>query len=440
MNIWLAEIWRSWRASFRRPGFLLLATCVLGLGVGASAAVFALVDHVLLQPLPFPHASQLVVAGLDMGSGEPIVSSRQYRHLQSLHGVESIGLLDNGSSSVNVLGAGMPQRATVLRVDRYLLSTLGVHLMLGRNFTAQEDRPHGPPAAILGHGFWERNYGGDTGVIGKQMMVKGASHTIVGVLPARFDGFCRRYLRGCDIVLPAALSTNGSDATIGFLAIARMQPGATVRSLGAEVRARVHQLYASATDETSQWMNSQQFGTTNLSTALHARSRTVLVLFMASALFVLLIAWVNLTNLLFLRTLSRQRDVAIREALGALGLHRHLPVFAESLLVGVFGGLLGVGLAAVGLAVFRHFVPASWMVGGGPSIGAAVWVFALVSAVAVALVATWLGLWKGRHADTAAALHEDGRSGPDPRAGYLGRALVVVQVALATVLLAGAGL
>lgn len=440
MNIWLAEIWRAWRASLRRPGFLLLAVGVLGLGVGASTAVFALVDQVLFQPLPFAHSDRLTTIGLDMIDGEPIVSTHQYQHLRSLHGVASEGLLDNGSSSVNVFSGGIPQRANVLRFDRHLLPTLGVRPLIGRNFNAQEDRPNGPPVAMLSHGFWKRAYDGNQDVIGKQLRVKGKVHTIVGVLPARFDKFCARFLRGCDIVLPTALKPEGSTGTIGYLAIARLAPGTTTDAVRAQVRVRMSQLYAAGTDPTSKFMRKQKFLVTGLATALHAQSKSILALFAASALCVLLIAWVNLTNLLFLRTLSRHHDGAVRAALGASGLRRYLPVFAESLLAGVLGGLLGVGLASLGLSVFRHFVPAAWLGAGGLDMGASTWEFALIVAIVGALLATLLGLWKGRRVDFGVELHEGGRSGISPRLGHLGRALVVVQVTLATVLLSGAGL
>ncbi|HEX7340482.1 MAG TPA: ADOP family duplicated permease [Rhodanobacteraceae bacterium] len=437
MNIWLAEIWQAWRASLRRPGFLILALCVLGLGTGASAAVFTLVDNVVLRPLPFVQPDRLAVIGMQMPGFAPIASTRQYQHLRKLDGVVSEGYIDVSSTPENISIHGVPQRASVLHADHNLLPTLGVRPAIGRNFTAREDMPHGVPVAMLGHGFWERAWGGDPHVIGKQVRVKGVAYTIVGVLPASFDAFCARMLGGSDIVLPAAISAEGSDATIGGLIVARLAPGIATDAVKAQVPARLHRLYAGTGDA---YMLKQPFVVSGLAKALHAQSESTLVLFAASALCVLLIALVNLANLMALRTLARRHDGVIRAALGASSARRYLPAFAESLLVGVLGGLLGVGLATLGLGVLRHFVPVAWLGDGGLDVGVATWWFALLAAVVCALLATSLGVWRGHRIVLGDELHEGGRSGTNRQVGRLSRVLVVVQLALATVLLVGAGL
>ncbi|MGC1547488.1 MAG: ABC transporter permease, partial [Rhodanobacter sp.] len=173
MNVWLGELWRTWRASFRRPGFLLLATGVLALGIGASVAVFALIDQILLKPLPVAEASRLVMLGPLDGGHVRTISPQQYQQLTALEGVTSIGLREDFGPVANIAGGGAPEQVPVTYADRGLLPTLGVRLPLGRNFSAEEDRPHGPPVVILSHGFWMRRYGGDRGVMGRSMQVEG---------------------------------------------------------------------------------------------------------------------------------------------------------------------------------------------------------------------------------------------------------------------------
>ena len=200
MSVWFVEIWRSWRASLRRPGFLLLASGVLALGVGASVAVFALIDATLLRPLPVPQPGRLVAVGAMQGSRVRFISPLQYRHLASLDGVRSVGLYQ-AEVVANVTEAGAPEQVPAVHVDRGLLPTLGLRPVLGRNFSADEDRPGGAPTVLLGYGFWQRHYGGDRGVIGRSLSIESVPHTIVGVLPSAF----RTVTGADDVVLPLAL-------------------------------------------------------------------------------------------------------------------------------------------------------------------------------------------------------------------------------------------
>jgi hypothetical protein len=186
VSVWLAEIWQAWRASLRRPGFLLLAVGVLAMGVGSTSTVFTLIEGVLLRPLAYPEPHQLVALG-QVQQGDVVgVSPQQYQQLAGLAGVGSLGLFKGEPTATNIAGMGEPVQVPALEIDRGLLPTLRVPLALGRNFTRQEDQPHGPPAVILYHGFWLRHFGGNAAVIGQTMQVEGVAHTIVGVLPASF--------------------------------------------------------------------------------------------------------------------------------------------------------------------------------------------------------------------------------------------------------------
>jgi hypothetical protein len=341
MNAWLGEIWRSWRASLRRPGFLLLASGVLALGIGASVAVFTLVDQVLMQPLPLADAPRIVVVGPLEDGQVSNASPQQYQHLMPLGGVESMGLAFSGPP-VNIAGDGRPEVVSATYVDHTLLPTLGLRPVLGRNFTAQEDLPHGPHVVLLDHGFWERRYNGDPKVLGQTLLVKGSTYTIVGVLPKSFDALA---FSG-DVVLPLGLPANTTDDGTNYVAVARLAPGASPRTVAAEVETRMHAMYAAMTGYpfASGWLKAH-FGAQPITAWQHTDAHSALTLFMACALFVLLTALVNLVNLMLLRSLSRAHDSAVRGALGAPPLRLALPALAEGLLIGVLGALVGTGLA-----------------------------------------------------------------------------------------------
>ncbi|MGP1664448.1 MAG: ABC transporter permease, partial [Rhodanobacter sp.] len=428
MNIWLAEVFRAWRGSLRRPGFLLLAVAVLALGVGSCAAVFTLVDNVLLKPLPYAHAQDLVALGPMPGARVNPVSPQQYQYLAKLDGIGSLGLVEAFSPPVNIAGDGTPALVSALHVDRGLLSTLGVQPVLGRNFSAEEDSPHGPAAVILTWDFWQQRYAGKPDVIGRSLQVEGVPHTVVGVLPAGFN------IPGIEgrIMLPIALAPVSQDDGTNYLAIARLANGVTAAGVSAQVDTRLHALYVAAND--TYWMRGH-FGAADLKATLRADDTPVLLMFTISALVLLLIALVNLTNLSLLRALSRTHDAAVRGALGAPALRLALPALAEGALVGLCGALFGMLLATLGLALLQGFMSVNWISDGRLQPGLLTWTLAILLGVVSALLATLLGLWRAHAVPCIDELREGGRSGMGRHGGRLGRTLVVAQVALATVLL-----
>ncbi|WP_426702104.1 ADOP family duplicated permease [Rhodanobacter sp. Col0626] len=436
MNVWLAEIWRAWRASLRRPGFLLLATAVLALGVGASVAVFVLADDVLLQPLPYVSPERLVALGpQEAGQSIDGVSPQQYQHMQPVHGMTSMGLINGELTAVNVAGDGEPEQVSAFHADQGLLPTLGVQMRLGRGFSEQEDRPGGPKAVILAEGYWRRRYGGAPTVIGRSLKVEGTARTIVGVLPAGFDQFGQG-----DIMLPLALSPNTYDDGTNFRAVARLAPGSSAGVVGTQVDAAMHAMYASLAGAQTDYWKHIRFGSAPLSTVLHQEQRPTVMLFLASAQCVLLIALVNLGNLMLLRTLSRHHDATVRHALGAPTWRLVLPACAEGALVGAISAIAGMGLAVIGLSLFGHYAPAAWAHGAVPHMSVRVALLALAIAVPGALLAAIFGAWRGLSlASVQEALHEGGRT-PGRHSGRLGHVLVVAQMSLATCLMCGTGL
>ena len=433
-NIWLVEIWRAWRASLRKPGFLLLASGVLALGIAASVAVFALIQNSLWRPLPVPQADRLAMIG-SMGDNGQVegISPHEFQSLGRLEGVASMGL-ERPGSTVNVAGAGAPAQVPVIYIDRHVLPTLGLSPVLGSNFNAQEDRPNGPSVVILGHGFWQRSYGGDTHVIGRSLRVDGVPRTIVGVLPAAFN----TVLGPGDVMLPMALPLVSHDYNRnGHTAIVRLAPGVGIAAVSAQADAHERTMFRDM-GMGGNWKK-PRYRAESLAAAVQQDAKPLLLLFLAGALLVLLIALVNLTNLMLLRTLSRHHDAAVRSALGAPWLRLLLPALGEGMLIGGCGALLGMMLATTGLALLQGYIPAQWLWHGGLHVGAMAWGLAFAMGLLGALLAAGLALWRSRHAASASELREGGRSGVGVHGGRLGRLLVVAQVALAAMLLSAAG-
>lgn len=435
MNIWLTEIWRAWRASLRRPGFLLLASGVLALGIGASVAVATLIDQVLMRPLPIPDASRVMVVG-PVFDGQRIVSPLQYQHLMPLKGIVSTGATLFSKPNVNITGDDRPEVVSAAYIDRGMLPTLGLQPLLGRNFAVQDDAPHGPHAVMLGYGFWRRRYGGNPGVLGQTLSIEGFDYTIVGVLPESFDSLA---FSG-DVALPLALQPHSTDDGLNDIALVRLDAGARPQAVAAAMDAHLHAVYADLGSRYVENWKGVRFGAQPITAWQHAGAHATLMLFVACALFVLLTAMVNLVNLMLLRALSRCHDSAVRGALGASRLRLVLPSLAEGLLVGIVGALAGTALAWAGLHALQGTVSADWLPGAGIRLPTRMGLAATVIALAVAVSAAAFGVWRSQATTDGETLREGGRSGLDRRGGRLGRVLVVVQMLLATVLLCGSGL
>lgn len=430
----IAELRQAWRASLRRPGFLALATLTLALGIGASVAVLALVDRVLLRPLPYPAPGQLFAAGLLQGDGSASITPREYQAIGDLEGIAASGLASHTPLPVNLAEADDPQMARALWVDARFLAALAPAMPLGRGFAADEDRPGAGRAVVISHRLWQARFGGDPQAVGRTLSIEGEATPVIGVLPADF-----RYAAPFDLLLPLALPSASTDDGRNFLAIVRLADGAGAQAVAGEVDRRLHGVYAGTPGE--RWYATSRFGLRPLSGALGASSRPLLLLFLGGALCVLLLATVNLVNLMLLRSLARSHVNVIRSALGASTARLAMPQLAEGLLVAIAGVAGGLLLAERGLHLAAGWIPPSWFGGEADlGLGGLAWGFAVASGLLVALLAAGLGVWRGRSGAGSGELVAGGRSGLGRGAGRLARTLVVTQVALAALLLTGAGL
>jgi len=432
MKLPFAVIRQSWRAALRRPGFLALASGTLALGIGACAAVFALVDAVLLAPPPFAQPDRIVVLGKGDGHPWSTLSPQQYQLLEGIPGVESLGS-KFAPKDVNVAGGGDPELVTAWPVDAGLLPTLGVTPALGRNFNAEEDRPNGPRAALIGHAFWQRHFNGDANVVGRSVLVDGVATPIIGVLPASFrlDG-------SPDVLLPLALAPNSRDGATNLLIIARLAAGTSPGAASAAFDARLQAHAGELGFSDAHWH--PHFSVTPIAQDLGSTARPVLLLFLACAACVLLLVAVNLSNLMLLRALARAHDGAVRSALGASTAQLALPALGEGLLIGILGALGGLALAAVALRIAHAWLPAGWLDAQALPVGAHTIALAFGAAFAVALLATLFGVWRGRSSSATQELAAGTRMGTSVAAQRFGRLLVVAQASLATLLLASSAL
>ncbi len=428
-NVIAHELWQSWRASLRRPGFVLLAGLTLALGLGLSVAMFALVNTLVLAPLPYPQARQLVVIGPADGAGHfSELPARWYPMLRDVPAVQSTGYSVSWGHAVNVTTTGAPVMVNALAVSRRYLDTLGVRMALGRNFSATETVPNGPRVVILTHSFWQSRYAGRRDILGRSLVIDGAPATIVGVLPTKF-----RMPEPFALMVPEALQT-AQRFNSNLVVIARLRPGYSLAGASAQLDARLHSWLAAHGKSLARHPH---VSATSLASNMVAGYASIFGVIMACNLAVLLLAAVNVTNLMLQRALRHGHSQAIRNALGASLLRVALPMLGEGLMIALLGVAMALGIAQLMLLwtnaeVMRPqwfaFVPGVYLTPGVFMLGAA-------AGLLVMLAASLLALWRARSSQAVRELVGGGRSGQTVGASRLSRVLVVLQAALGMTLL-----
>jgi putative ABC transport system permease protein len=431
------------RMLLKKPGFTTVAALMLALGIGANTAIFSAVNALLLRPLPVNGVDRLVY-GFSLREGfDPFSTSlleyAAYRERSRVFAQSGVGR----QQPFNLIGWNEPERLRGAAVMAEYLNTLGVKPIVGRGFTAEEDQPGGPAVAILGYGLWRRRFSGDDRIIGAQLNLDGRNTTVVGVMPPGFD-----IPMSAEIWTPLHISIHNPpiDARAGrdHEMIARLKPGVSVSQADAELKAVARSLE----EEHPQFARGWSYGVVPLRQQLigdlAGRTRKSLFALLAAVAFLLLICCANVANLLLARGVSREREMAIRWALGASRGRIIRQLLIESLLLAALGGVIGLLLAywlvpllgalspiqAVSLSAFLNDI----------RIDARVLAFtAFVSALTGALfgLAPALRTAAGRSMPLI-------RQGEQRTGGVAGRrlrgALVVGQIAMAMTLLIGGGL
>lgn len=444
MTKWWGDLRVAVRSLSRAPGFTVVAVLTLGVGIGANTAIFSAVDGVLLEPLDFPDADALVdvrhtAPGFDFD--EVPLSEDTYALIKSENRVFSgIGATrDRGTA--NLTGDHEPLVLEVIAVSWDLPRVLGMTLPLGRSFTQDEDVPGGPDVAVLSHGLWEETFGADPSILGRTIQLDGAPVEVVGVLPQRLDV---PSLDG-DLWVPIRIDPEAPVVgAFGLDAIARLQPGRTPEIAEANM-APIIEILAENNAEAQNYLSFIRNG--RLATLVRPlKSQIVgdleapLWILLGTVGFVLLIACANVANLVLVRTEARQKEIAVRAAMGAGRGTVMRGFLAESVVLAVAGGVLGVLLAAVGLPALLTLTPESLPRGEGVGIDVRVLGF---TSLLVVFSALFFGMAPASRAFTpdmfGALKHARGSTDGKDR-HRLRNVLVAGQTALALMLLIGSGL
>jgi putative ABC transport system permease protein len=431
----------------RAPAFTLVSTLMLTFGIGATIAIFSVVNGVLIKPLPYPDAGELMslkhaapgVAALDGDLGMSAALLTTYRNENRTF--QEVGVWAKGTETVT--GGGEPEEVESLYVTDGTLRALGVQPAIGRWFSETDDRVGAPETAMLTYGYWQQRFGGASSIVGQSILIDSRPRTVIGVMPERF-----RFLNVEPRVILPLRFKEGQLHLGGFAyqGVARLKPGVTIAQARADM-ARMIPIWLN-TWPPPPGQQRQFFANMRLTPALLPLKQDVIgnigkVLWILLGMIgvVLLIACANVASLLLVRAEERQHELSIRAALGAGTGRIARDMFIESLLLGLFGGALGLGVAFIGVRVFVSIGPATLPRLHEISIDPAVVAFAIAVSLFSGLLFGLIPVAKHAGPQIAAALRAGGRTSSDSRERQRARnTLVVVQVALALVLLVGSGL
>ena len=434
----IAGIYQDVRYAMRmlgkHPGFTAVVVLTLALGIGANAALFSVVNGVLLNPLPFPQPEQLVA----LNQRKPNVAAGSISYPNFLDWQKEnqtfSAMAISRESSFALVGTGEAERVRGRRCSVNLFSVLGVKPALGRDFAPGEDEPGAGPVVMISAGLWQRRFGGAPDVAGKSLTVDDKSYTIVGVLPASFTLY-----RDTDVYVPMGQWGNSGlqnrGAGLGLRGIGRLKPGVTLAQAQADldgVMGRLAEVYP----ETNRGNGAALIPLKEL---LIGDVRPILWMLLGAVGFVLLIACVNVSNLLLARATGRTREFAIRSALGAGQWRLLRQSLTESILLALAGGGLGLLLAALGTRAALNVLPTGLPRADEVGLDARVLIFTAAIALLTGVLAGLAPALKTRQWRLSETLKESGRGAGGGRHRAQG-VLVAVEVSLALVLLIGAGL
>ena len=438
MTALLQDIRYALRMLVQSPGFTAIAILTLALGIGANTALFSVVNGVLLNPLPYPQPDRMVA--LYSRTSTFAQSSISYpnfldwqRNNRSLAAIAAYR-----SDDFNLTGAGEPERVRTEMISADFFSILGVTPLLGRDFNAQDDHAGGAPVVILSEGFWKRKLGGSPQVLGQRLTLNGTPYTVVGIIPANFF-FMGSNFRLSDAYVPIGQWTDPTfldrRVGMGMDAVARLKPGATL----AQTRSDLDNVAKALAKEYPEADKDSGVNVVPLKQDMVGDVAPLLYVLFGAVGLVLLIACVNLANLLLARSTGRSREFAIRAAMGASRVRVAQQLLTESVLLSVTGGALGLLLAAWGTRAAIRVLPQALPRAGQVGLDSHVLFFTVGLSLFVGVLFGLAPALKAFQPNLQETLREGGRGSSGARHRLQG-VFVVAETALALVLLVGASL
>ena len=449
MHLWLRDLRYAFRMLCKNVVLTMVIVASLAIGIGANSAIFSVVDALLLRPLPYPNADRLAAVWLHspgIGILRDWPSPGQFIDLQNQnHSFEQMALAQ--SRTFTLTGRDQPERVDVLSTQSSLLTMLGAKALLGRTLLPEEDRPGKPAVAILSNGVWKRLFNSDPAIVGKSITLDGRAFTVAGVLPRSFvlnaevmpsEGPMDKV----DIFLPLPLGADAAQrrGDENYNIMVRLKPGVSLQQAQADIN-----VIASLIREKDKRDLTFGMDVVGLQEQVVGDVRRALLVLLGSVALVLLIACANVANLLLARAAGREKEVAIRTALGAGWQRLMRQLMTESILLGLIGGAAGLLVARLSLSIVRTMNPGNIPRLDDIGINGSVLAFTFILSLATGILFGLAPAWRAIKVDVSSSLKAGGRSGQSEGGLHMTRhhlrsLLVVSELAFSLMLLIGAGL